>query len=75
MVNKIILRFIIILISVMFFSCKKTNLLNYTETNYLKENDSIKVALFAYYPPYQFKNEKGQIDGIFIDYLNLIEKK
>ncbi|NJM79850.1 MAG: transporter substrate-binding domain-containing protein [Flavobacterium sp.] len=39
------------------------------------KNDSINVAVFPYYPPYQFKNNQGEIEGIFIDYLELIEKK
>ncbi|MEW7278344.1 transporter substrate-binding domain-containing protein [Aquimarina sp. 2201CG1-2-11] len=46
-----------------------------TEIKWLKENDSISIALFPYYPPYQFINKNDEIEGIFIDYLDLIEEK
>lgn len=39
------------------------------------QNDSLVVALFPYYPPYQFINNKNEIDGILIDYLELLEQK
>ncbi|WP_299211720.1 transporter substrate-binding domain-containing protein [uncultured Aquimarina sp.] len=45
------------------------------EKKFLQKNDSITVAIYPYYPPYQFVNERNKVDGIFIDYLKLIEKK
>lgn len=59
----------------LFFSCKKEKALTATEINWLQKNDSITIAVFPYYPPYQFLNNNDEIDGIFIDYLDLIEKK
>ncbi len=56
-------------------SCSKLSVLSSEEKEYLQTNDSINVAVFPYYPPYQFKNSQGEMDGIFIDYLELIEKK
>ncbi len=57
------------------FSCSKTQIISTTEKEWLKDNDNITVALFPYYAPYQFINENENIDGILIDYLNLIENK
>lgn len=56
-------------------SCSKLSVLSTEEKEYLQKNDSINVAVFPYYPPYQFKNNQGEMDGVFIDYLELIEKK
>ena len=35
----------------------------------------LTVAIFIYYPPYQFVNEDGNVDGILIDYLQVLEDK
>ena len=56
-------------------SCSKASLLNSNEKNYLQQTDSIKVAVFPYYPPYQFTNDQGKMDGIYVDFLELIENK
>ncbi|WP_219008265.1 hybrid sensor histidine kinase/response regulator [Aquimarina litoralis] len=56
-------------------SCSNSSLLNEKEKEWLAQNDSITVAIYPYYPPYQFINEQNQIDGIFIEYLELLEKK
>ncbi len=57
------------------YSCSQSTVLTATEKKWLQENDSLKVAIFPYYPPYQFVNKYNNIDGIFIEYLELIEKK
>ncbi len=56
-------------------SCTKPLVLGDQEKKFLHQNDSITVAIYPYYPPYQFVNEQNEIDGIFIDYLKLIEQK
>ncbi|WP_299899560.1 transporter substrate-binding domain-containing protein [uncultured Aquimarina sp.] len=56
-------------------SCSKPSLLDENEKKWLAQNDSITVAIYPYYPPYQFINEQNQIDGIFIEYLELVEQK
>ncbi len=67
---------IILLITFISLSCSEFELeLNEEEKLFLKENKDLKVAVHPYYPPYQYINQKGEIDGIFIDYLKLIEKK
>ncbi len=64
-----------ILILIGCFSCSKTEILSEREKEWLKDNDSLTVALFPYYAPYQFINENEKIDGILIDHLKLIENK
>lgn len=56
-------------------SCAKKNLLTDEEIQWLKENKNLKVSTFGDYPPYQFKNQFGETEGIFIDYIKLIEQK
>ncbi|WP_299313630.1 transporter substrate-binding domain-containing protein [uncultured Aquimarina sp.] len=56
-------------------SCSKTLVLSDLEKKFLKKNDSITVAIYPYYPPYQFINEQNEADGVFIEYLEIIEKK
>ncbi len=56
-------------------SCDKKSNLTLEELNYLNNNPDLKVAVFPYYAPYQFINEQGEIDGIFIDFLKIIEQK
>ncbi len=46
-----------------------------TEKKWLQQKKSITVAIYPYYPPYQFSTKNGTIDGILIEYLDLIEKK
>jgi len=71
------LIFYILLICSCFLSCdnSKKELLNAKEKVWLKQKDTIKVSTYGDYPPYQFINANGDVDGIFIDYLKLIEKK
>ncbi|MFC5046023.1 response regulator [Aquimarina hainanensis] len=56
-------------------SCSKEQVLTKEEANWLHTNDSIKIALFPYYPPYQFINDHGDVEGILIEYLEHIEDK
>lgn len=56
-------------------SCSNNSLLNAKEEKFLKENDNLKVAVFPYYPPYQFTNDQGKMEGIYVDFLELIENK
>ena len=67
-----LLSAIILLLS---FSCSNTVDLSTEEKQWLSDTKEVKVGLFPYYPPYQFINEQGEIDGVFIDYLNELESK
>lgn len=64
-----------VFVCISFFSCSKSIELTDSEKQWLRNNNNITVALFPYYPPYQFVNDKGNIDGIYIDFLELIEQK
>jgi len=57
------------------YSCSKPFAISDHEKEWLAQNDSISIALFPYYPPYQFINEQNEVDGVFIEYLELIEQK
>lgn len=70
-----LLPFLCFLYIILFFSCAKKKILTETEIDWLKQNDSIIVALCPYYPPYQFIDDNNTIEGIFIEYLSLIEDK
>lgn len=70
-----LLPLLFFLCSILFFSCSKEKIVTNSEADWLKQNDSITIALFPYYPPYQFINNNTTIEGIFIEYFNLIEDK
>ncbi|WP_109300274.1 transporter substrate-binding domain-containing protein [Aquimarina sp. AU474] len=76
MSKKLRFTFVLLIVCSWFFSCSKpTSLLTQEEKDWLRNNDNISVAFFPYYAPYQFINENSKIDGILIDYLDLIEEK
>jgi len=57
------------------YSCSESSIISKKEKQWLAQNDSISVAIYPYYPPFQFINEQNKFDGVFIDYLKLIEQK
>ena len=63
------------LVCLLFTSCEKENILSKAEIEWLKNNEDIKVITYNDYPPYQFLSSTGEMRGVFIDYLSLIEKK
>ncbi len=71
----LLLSLLFLLPSILFFSCSKKDLLTSTERDWLNANDKITIAFFPYYPPYEFINENNTIEGVFIEYINLIERK
>ncbi len=76
MLKKLLYTFFSLIVLTLFFSCSNSkDLLTKEEKQWLNDHDSISIALFPYYAPYQFINEKKQIDGILVDYLLLIESK
>ena len=76
MSKKLLYTFFSTILLTLVFSCSNSEtLLTNEEKEWLNANDSISIALFPYYAPYQFINEKKQIDGILVDYLLLIEDK
>lgn len=65
----------LLLLLVLISSCTKNKILSDAEEKWLQQQDSIKVAVYPYHPPYQIINEEGNVDGIFSEYIELIEKK
>ncbi|MDH7447154.1 response regulator [Aquimarina sp. 2201CG14-23] len=75
MCKKITYLFLITSLIVGISSCSNNGVLNKKEKNWLQQIDTISVAVYPYYPPYQFINKKDSIDGILTEYLDLIEEK
>jgi PAS domain S-box-containing protein len=57
------------------FSCYNSEIITKNEKEWLKKHPNLVVGLSPNAPPYQFVNEKGEISGIFIDFLTIIENK
>ena len=66
---------IFLLVVFLFSSCSKKALLNDDEIQWLKDTKTLKVATYGHFPPYQYIKPDGSTEGIFIDYLKLIEEK
>lgn len=56
-------------------SCSKQDILDEKEQLWLKNHPQLIVGLLPNSPPYQFINDEGEVSGIFIDYLRIIEDK
>ncbi len=56
-------------------SCSQKDILSVEDKEWLLNNPNLKVSVYGYVPPYLFKNKEGISDGVFIDYINLIEEK
>ncbi len=75
MQHKIIYTLLLICLSIIITSCSDGDILNKSEKEWLQKQEAIKVAIYPYYPPYQFINKKDSIDGILVDHFRLIENK
>ncbi|SEL42615.1 His Kinase A (phospho-acceptor) domain-containing protein [Aquimarina amphilecti] len=75
MKKKIAYVFIFFYLIVGVTSCSNQDILSESQRDWLLKQDAITVAVYAYYPPYQFINKKDSIDGILVDHFGLIEKK
>ncbi len=56
-------------------SCSTESILSEEEEAWLRAHPNLSISVFGYYPPYQFTGDFGDVGGVFIDYLGLIEKK
>lgn len=65
----------IIAILTFLFSCSSSDTITEEEKKWLNQHQNLVVGITPNEPPYQFINEKGEIVGIFIDFLNIIEKE
>lgn len=59
--------------SVSLMSCASKTQLSQEEEKYLSENPDILVGIYINYPPYQFINDNGEIDGILLEYFYKLE--
>ncbi len=64
-----------LLFSYSFISCTNKEVITNKEREWLAQQDNLTIALFPYYPPYEFINDNNTIEGIFIEYIRLIESK
>lgn len=67
--------FLLIWILLLSISCNKTDILTKQEKEWLKKHPDLVVGISANAPPYQFVDKKGKINGIFVEFLELIEAK
>ncbi|WP_298520976.1 transporter substrate-binding domain-containing protein [uncultured Kordia sp.] len=56
-------------------SCNTGVTLSKKQRAYLDENPDLNVGIYINYPPYEFVNAEGEIDGILLDYFGTIEDK
>ncbi|WP_299185396.1 transporter substrate-binding domain-containing protein [uncultured Aquimarina sp.] len=75
MLKKITHIFVFLYLIIGITSCSDQDILDKKERDWLVKQDTISVAVYAYYPPYQFINKKDSIDGILVDHFGLIENK
>ncbi len=68
-------HFLLIISLFILSSCSEKQILSDQETKWLQGQDTIKVAIYPFHPPYQIINKRGNVDGIFTEYLELIERK
>ncbi|OEK07574.1 hypothetical protein A8C32_17405 [Flavivirga aquatica] len=70
-------RYLHIIAIILFFlsinTCSNTSILSEKESTYLENNPDLTVGIYISYPPYEFLNNKGQVDGILLDYLKKLE--
>lgn len=66
---------VLISIILLMLSCSKQAIIDEKEQLWLKNHPQLIVGLLPNSPPYQFINNEGEVSGIFIDYLKIIEDK
>lgn len=66
---------LLILILAFMISCNKPELIDDSEQKWLNEHPNLTVGISPNAPPYQYLNDKGELCGIFIDFLSIIEKR
>ena len=68
-------KFLVVMLLVGFAACAKTSVISKDERKWLKNHPNLIVGISPNAPPYQFVNEKGEVAGIFIDFLSIIESR
>jgi len=75
MIKQIKIYFSIFVVFAFLFSCNNSEIITEKERDWLLRHPNLVVGLSPNAPPYQFINEKGEISGIFIDFLAIIENR
>ncbi len=76
MPKKLPLFLLLTIVLVLYSSCSSNDsILSKKQNEWLQQQDSIKVAIYPFHPPYQIINAQGSVDGVFTEYLELIEEK
>ena len=71
-----ILNIVLLFTSLLFIlGCNKSRLLDKKESEWLKKHPHLVVGISPNAPPYQFVDQNGEINGIFIDFLSIIEDR
>lgn len=65
--------FLIVLLSVN--ACNRSEIIDTNEKTWLKQHPELVVGISPNAPPYEFVDENGEINGIFIDFLSIIEDR
>jgi len=72
--DKVLILTVLVVLTFL-FSCSSSDTITEGEKAWLNKHQNLVVGLTTNAPPYQFINEKGEIGGIFIDFLTIIENE
>jgi PAS domain S-box-containing protein len=75
MTKKTIIAVLIFPLFLLQFSCTKSDSINKNEMEWLKNHPNLNIGISPNQPPYQFIDEKGEVSGMFIDFLTIIEDR
>jgi signal transduction histidine kinase len=75
MITKMIKKYLLFALIIFSYACNNNDILDKNEKEWLKDHPNLIVGISPNAPPYQFVNDKGEISGIFIDFLSIIEKR
>jgi PAS domain S-box-containing protein len=74
MINKYAFIFVLLIIFSVQLSCTDKEILNKSEQLWLNKHPNLVVGISTNAPPYQFINKNGELSGLFVDFLDDIEK-
>lgn len=66
---------LVALVSILAGACRQTSILTEEEKVWLKEHPNISVSIMAHWPPFEFINDDGEVVGMSIDFLEIIEDR
>jgi PAS domain S-box-containing protein len=75
MTKKTIIAILIFPLFLFQFSCTESDSINKSEIEWLKKHPNLSIGISPNQPPYQFIDEKGEVSGMFIDFLTIIEER